>query len=117
VAHYKFIRDQLKASSSAESASAAAPPKTPWSAAELALLSKAIIRFPAGSTERWAQITDYILRESGVPRTEKEVVNKNNELKTATTPGDVSSASGAKKAGEAFNTKEPTIGKQKKKKK
>ena len=119
VAHYKFIREKLKAAGAGAAAAAPAPPKTPWSAAELALLSKAIIRFPAGLSERWAQITEYIVKESGVARTEKEVVNKNNDLKTATTPagGSAASAAGAKKTGEAFNTKEPLVGKLKTKKK
>ena len=47
-----------------------------WSKEEIALLTKAIIKFPPGTKQRWYTITDYIGRKS-----QKEVIKKAQELK------------------------------------
>ena len=47
-----------------------------WTVEEVKLLTKAIIKFPPGTKQRWFVITDYIGN-----KTQKEVLKKAQELK------------------------------------
>jgi len=49
-----------------------------WSSEELALLTKAIVKFPGGTPARWQQIQTFI----GGGKSPKQIVKKVNRLKT-----------------------------------
>ena len=47
-----------------------------WSKEEIALLTKAVVKFPPGTKQRWQVITDAV-----GSKTQKEVIKKAQELK------------------------------------
>ena len=67
-----------------KAAAARAGSGAPWDAQDIALLAKAVKRFPAGTRKRWRQVAAFVNANSGKPdveRTREEVIAKATKAK------------------------------------
>jgi DnaJ family protein C protein 2 len=83
-------------------ASSAVPAKQPWSRDELSALAKGVKKYPAGSSNRWETIANFVNHSccrGSSARTKEECVDKYNKIRSSTslasTPSPSTGVSGA----------------------